>query len=246
MRILGIIPSRYESSRFPGKPLIDINGKSMIQRVYEQASQSQLINELVVATDDDRIFNHVKSFGGNVMMTSTSHTSGTDRCGEIIKIYNNFDIVINIQGDEPLIRPEQLDDLLLSFKNSDVKIATLVKQMKDIDEVLNPNRIKVVLDKNNNGIYFSRSPIPFVAKFETKAWLNHSKFWKHIGIYAWRADILNQLIALPKTELEKTESLEQLRWIYNGYTIKTVETKIETPNIDTPEDLEKVLSLLKK
>ncbi len=245
MKILGIIPARYESSRFPGKPLIDIKGKSMIQRVYEQAAQSKLINELVVATDDDRIFNHVKQFNGNVMMTSINHTSGTDRCGEVIKKYNNFDIVINIQGDEPLIRPGQLDDLLLSFKNSDVKIATLVKQMTDINEVLNPNRVKVVLDKNNNGVYFSRSPIPYVAKYNTKEWLTHSVFWKHIGIYAWRSDVLLKLVNLPKTQIEKTESLEQLRWIYNGYTINTVKTNIETPNIDTPEDVEKVLSLLK-
>lgn len=244
MRILGIIPSRYKSSRFPGKPLIDIKGKSMIQRVYEQAKQSELINELVVATDDDRIFNHVKSFEGNVIMTSTSHTSGTDRCGEVIEKYNDFDIVINIQGDEPLIRPQQLDDLLHVFKNSDVKIATLIKKMSDIKDVLNPNRIKVVLDKNKNGIYFSRSPIPFVAKYDKNDWLNNATFWKHIGIYAWRTDVLTQLVKLPKTELENIESLEQLRWIFNGYQIKTVETKIETPNIDTLEDLEKVLSLL--
>jgi 3-deoxy-manno-octulosonate cytidylyltransferase (CMP-KDO synthetase) len=244
MRILGIIPSRYESSRFPGKPLIDIKGKSMIQRVYEQAKQSNLINELVVATDDDRIYNHVKNFGGQVMMTSTKHTSGTDRCGEVIENYNDFDIVINIQGDEPLIQPQQLDNLLHVFKNSDVKIATLVKQMTDINDVLNPNRVKVVLDKNNNSIYFSRNPIPFVAKYKQSEWLNYSTFWKHIGIYAWRTDVLTQLVNLPKTQLEKTESLEQLRWLYNGYKIKTVETKIETPNIDTPEDLEKVLPLI--
>jgi len=244
MKILGIIPSRYESSRFPGKPLIDIKGKSMIQRVYEQAIESTLINELVVATDDDRIYKHVNSFGGNVVMTSTKHTSGTDRCGEVLNKYNNFDIVINIQGDEPLIKPQQLDDLLMVFKNSDVKIATLIKKMTDINEVLNPNRIKVVLDKNKNGIYFSRSPIPYVAKFDKNEWLKHSVFWKHIGIYAWRTDVLLQLVNLPKTQLESTESLEQLRWIFNGYKIKTVETMIETPNIDTPEDLEKVLSLL--
>ncbi len=244
MKILGIIPSRYESSRFPGKPLIDIKGKSMIQRVYEQAIESTLINELVVATDDDRIYKHVNSFGGNVVMTSTKHTSGTDRCGEVLNKYNNFDIVINIQGDEPLIKPQQLDDLLMVFKNSDVKIATLIKKMTDINEVLNPNRIKVVLDKNKNGIYFSRSPIPFVAKYDKNEWLKHSVFWKHIGIYAWRTDVLLQLVNLPKTQLESTESLEQLRWIFNGYKIKTVETMIETPNIDTPEDLEKVLSLL--
>jgi len=246
MKILGIIPSRYESSRFPGKPLIDIAGKSMIQRVYEQSLKSNMINELVVATDDERIFKHVKSFGGNVMMTSTEHTSGTDRCGEVIKEYTGFDIVINIQGDEPLIRPEQLDELLMSFKNSDIKLATLVKEMTNIDDVLNPNRIKVVLDKENNGVYFSRSPIPYIANTEAKDWMSKAKFWKHIGIYAWRSDVLEKLIKLPKTDLEKQESLEQLRWVYNGYKIATVQTNIETPNIDVPEDLEKVLSLLKK
>ena len=244
MKVLGIIPSRYESSRFPGKPLIDIAGKSMIQRVYEQSMKSTLINELIVATDDQRIYEHVKSFGGNVMMTSGSHTSGTDRCGEVVEKYNDFDIVINIQGDEPLIRPEQLDELLTVFKNSDVKLATLIKKMSSIDDVLNPNRIKVVLDKDNNGTYFSRSPIPFIANTDESEWLNKADFWKHIGIYAWRSDVLSRLIELPKTELEKQESLEQLRWIYYGYKITTVETEIETPNIDVPEDLEKVLALL--
>jgi len=245
MKILGIIPSRYESSRFPGKPLIDIAGKSMIQRVYEQSMKSNLINELVVATDDQRIFDHVESFGGNVMMTSDTHTSGTDRCGEVVETYSDFDIVINIQGDEPLIRPEQLDELLVVFKNSDVKLATLIKKMSSIEDVLNPNRIKVVLDKDRNGVYFSRSPIPFIANSDKSEWLQKADFWKHIGIYAWRSDVLSKLIALPKTDLERQESLEQLKWIYNGYKIVTVETEIETPNIDVPEDLEKVLSLLK-
>lgn len=246
MKILGIIPSRYQSSRFPGKPLIDIAGKSMIQRVYEQSSKSALINELIVATDDQRIFDHVESFGGNVMMTSESHTSGTDRCGEVVEKYSDFDIVINIQGDEPLIRPDQLDELLTAFKNSDVKLATLVKRMSSIEDVLNPNRIKVVLDKDKNGVYFSRSPIPFIANTDKSEWLAKADFWKHIGIYAWRSDVLSKLIALPKTELEQQESLEQLRWIYNGFKIATVETQIETPNIDAPEDLKKVLSLLNK
>ena len=246
MKILGIIPSRYESSRFPGKPLIDIAGKSMIQRVYEQSLKSSLINELVVATDDKRIYDHVKAFKGNVVMTSTKHTSGTDRCGEVIEKYKDFDIVINIQGDEPLIRPEQLDELLIAFKNSDIKLATLIKKMTSIKDVLNPNRIKVVLDKDRNGIYFSRSPIPYIANVDKSEWLNKADFWKHIGIYAWRTDVLLKLINLPKTDIEKQESLEQLRWIYNGYKIATVETSIETPNIDVPEDLETVLSLLKK
>ncbi len=244
MKVLGIIPSRYQSSRFPGKPLIDIKGKSMIQRVYEQAKQSTLINELVVATDDQRIFEHVLSFNGNVLMTSNTHSSGTDRCGEVVQTYTDYDIIINIQGDEPLIRPEQLDSLLSAFKDSDVKIATLIKAMTDIEDVLNPNRIKVVLDVNSNGIYFSRSVIPYIANIKQSEWLNHFTFWKHIGIYAWRTDVLKKLVNLPISTIEKAESLEQLRWLYNGYKIKTVETKIETPNIDTPEDVQKVLNQL--
>jgi 3-deoxy-manno-octulosonate cytidylyltransferase (CMP-KDO synthetase) len=244
MKVLGIIPSRFASSRFPGKPLIDIKGKSMVQRVYEQSKKASLIDELVVATDDERVYNHVQSFGGNVVMTSSNHTSGTDRCGEVIKKYADFDIVINIQGDEPLIDPSQLDEVLRVFKDDLISIVTLVKQMTNFDDVINPNRVKVVRDKNNNGIYFSRSPIPFIAHTNQSEWMEKSKFWKHIGIYAWRLKTLEELIDLDPTELEKSESLEQLRWLYHGYNIKTVETKIETPNIDVPEDLEKVLSLL--
>jgi len=246
MKVLGIIPARYQSSRFPGKPLIDIAGKSMIQRVYEQASKSNLISTLIVATDDERIYKHVKAFGGKVEMTSIKHRSGTERCGEIINTHNSYDIVINIQGDEPLIEPNQLDSVLNLFKTVDTKIATLVKQLHNISDIQNPNRIKVVLDKNKNGIYFSRSPIPFIANTNQNEWLNKASFWKHIGIYAWRINTLRDIINLPKTELEEQESLEQLRWIYNGYKIATVETTIETPNIDAPEDLEKVLTILNK
>lgn len=246
MKVLGIIPSRYESSRFPGKPLIDIAGKSMIQRVYEQSSQSTLIDELVVATDDQRIFDHVSNFGGKVMMTSDEHTSGTDRCGEVVEKYSDYDIVINIQGDEPLIKPEQLDSVLSLFTNDDVEIGTLVKKMDNVNDILNPNRVKVVLDKRKNGIYFSRSPIPYLANTNQKDWLTKATFWKHIGIYAWRTEVLQAVVKLPKTDLEQQESLEQLRWLYNGFKIATTETTIETPNIDVPEDLEKVLSLIKK
>ena len=246
MKVLGIIPSRFESSRFPGKPLIDIAGKSMIQRVYEQSSKSSLIDELIVATDDQRIYDHVIAFGGKVMMTSNSHTSGTDRCGEVIETHSDFDIVINIQGDEPLIEPEQLDSVLSLFTKSEVEIATLVKKMDNIDDVINPNRVKVVLDQSKNGIYFSRSPIPYLANTNQKDWLTKADFWKHIGIYAWRTKTLKAIVKLPKTDLEQQESLEQLRWLYNGYKIVTIETVIETPNIDVPNDLEKVLSLLKK
>lgn len=238
MKVLGIIPSRYQSSRFPGKPLIDIMGKSMIQRVYEQASKSSLITDLVVATDDQRIYDHVKEFGGEVVMTSSDHQNGTERCGEVIEFYSDIDVVINIQGDEPLIQPKQLDLVLELFTDDDaeVEIGTLVKKLNDNQEVENPNRIKVVLDADKNALYFSRSVIP------------HNKtgmqFYKHIGIYAWRLETLKELLQLDPTELEKAESLEQLRWLYHGYKIRVAETDIETPNIDTPEDLHLVIDVL--
>jgi 3-deoxy-manno-octulosonate cytidylyltransferase (CMP-KDO synthetase) len=239
MKVLGIIPSRYESSRYPGKPLVDILGKSMIQRVYEQASKSSLITDLVVATDDQRIFDHVKDFGGEVVMTSEHHQNGTERCGEVIKYYSDIDVVINIQGDEPLIQPQQLDVLLELFADdgADVEIGTLVKSLNDKAQLNNPNRIKVVLDADKNALYFSRSPIPYRKE--------GGQFYKHIGIYAWRLEVLKEILELESTELEKIESLEQLRWLYNGYSIRTAETNIETPNVDTPDDLEKVIEQLK-
>lgn len=238
MNVLGIIPARYASSRFPGKPLIDIGGKSMIQRVYEQAGKSILISEVIVATDDQRIYDHVKDFGGEVIMTSTKHQNGTERCGEVIQHFSDIDVVINIQGDEPLIQPKQLDLVLELFNDDDaaVEIGTLVKRMDDTQELDNPNRIKVVLDAERNALYFSRSPIPYRKK--------GGEFYKHIGIYAWRTEVLKDIIELDSTELEKSESLEQLRWLYNGFKIKTAETKIETPNIDTPEDVGNVLKAL--
>ncbi len=244
MKVLAIIPARYNSSRFPGKPLIDIKGKTMIQRVYEQTLQSKLVDKVVVATDDDRILDEVKRFGGEGMMTSDQHRSGTERCGEVLSHYNDFDIVINIQGDEPLINPSQIDAVLALFSDDNVKIATVVKAMKSIEDILNPNRIKVVLNHQNEAIYFSRSPIPYIANFPKEKWLTKAKFWKHIGIYAWRREILQEILSTQATDLEKQESLEQLRWMYYGYPIKTVETDIETPNIDTPEDLNRVLAVL--
>lgn len=246
MKVLGIIPSRYASSRFPGKPLVDLMGKSMIQRVYEQAKKCTDFDTVVVATDDQRIFDHVKEFGGEVVMTREDHGSGTERCGEVLTTYQGYDIVINIQGDEPLIRPEQLSDLIQLFKDETVKIGTIVKEMKETGDIRNPNRIKVVLDKEKNGIYFSRNPIPHIANTPHDSWLEKATFYKHIGIYAWRSNVLKAILDLPVSQLEKLESLEQLRWLYNGYKIRTVETKIETPNIDVPEDVEKVLALLAK
>jgi 3-deoxy-manno-octulosonate cytidylyltransferase (CMP-KDO synthetase) len=236
MKVLGIIPSRFESSRFPGKPLIDIQGKSMIQRVYEQASKSKHLDEIIVATDDQRIFNHVEEFGGNVAMTKSSHRNGTERCGEIIQQFSDIDVVVNIQGDEPLVEPEQLDKLINLFIDQTVQIGTLVKKISSVEEIKNPNRIKVVLDKNNNALYFSRNIIPYSN-------VPHVAY-KHIGIYAWRHQTLLELLELSPTELEIAESLEQLRWLENGYKIRTAETMIETPNIDTPEDLEAVLKML--
>lgn len=244
MKVLGIIPARYESSRFPGKPLIDLKGKSMIERVYEQAKKCAAFAAVVVATDDERIFNHVKAFDGEVIMTGKNHQSGTERCGEVIETWTGYDIVVNIQGDEPLIRPEQLADLIAAFEDDTVQIATLVKAMQHETDIRNPNRIKVVLDAQKNGIYFSRSPIPHIANTPHEDWLKKTTFWKHIGIYAWRTETLHALLALKQGKLEVLESLEQLRWIYNGYTIRTVETMIETPNIDAPEDVEAVLKLL--
>lgn len=244
MKILGIIPSRYGSSRFPGKPLIDLAGKSMIQRVYEQAKKCADFTTVVVATDDQRIYDHVMHFGGEVLLTSQHHKSGTERCGEVIKDYAAYDIVVNIQGDEPLIQPEQLSTLIALFKDEKVEIGTLVKKMTTTADIRNPNRIKVVLDAAKNGIYFSRSPIPHIANVPHDEWLNKTDFYKHIGIYAWRLQTLQKILALPTSALEQLESLEQLRWIYNGFKIKTAETFIETPNIDAPEDVAAVLDLL--
>lgn len=244
MKVLGVIPSRYGSSRFPGKPLLDIKGKSMIQRVYEGAKQSTLLDELVVATDDQRIVDEVEAFGGKVMMTSDNHPSGTDRCAEVATRFSEYDVVINIQGDEPLVNPKQLDALLNVFNDEKVEIATLATQNISEEDIANPNRIKVVCNVNNEALYFSRSAIPnqYHAKQEA---LNNFPFYKHIGLYAYRNDVLMKLTQLEPSLLEQVESLEQLRWMYYGYKIKVVETDIETPNIDTPEDLEKVLHFLK-
>ena len=241
MNILGIIPARYGSTRFPGKPLVSINGVSMIQRVYEQALKSKSLKKVIVATDDERIAQHVLTFNGEVMMTSPQHLSGTDRCAEIIlREKEKWDAVINIQGDEPYIHPEQIDLLCSCFELKDVSIATLVKQISNIEELINHNTVKVILNKKREAIYFSRSPIPYNRNFPEQEWLKHSTYYKHIGIYGYRSSILNEIATLAKTNLEVTESLEQLRWIENGYTIHVAITKHESISIDTPEDLEKV------
>lgn len=236
MRVLGIIPARYASSRLPGKPLIDLAGKSMIQRVYEGAIKCELIDDLVVATDDQRIYQHVSDFGGKVLMTAESHLNGTERCGEVIQYFEDTDVVINIQGDEPLVQTEQLSQLIQLFSDRKVNIGTLAKAMHE--DVENPNRVKLVMNDDQEALYFSRSVIPY-SKTDTT-------YWKHIGLYAWRKNTLEDLLKLSPSSLEMAESLEQLRWLQAGYKIKVAVTDIETPNIDTIDDVQLVLKELNK
>ncbi|HOV71405.1 MAG TPA: 3-deoxy-manno-octulosonate cytidylyltransferase, partial [Dysgonamonadaceae bacterium] len=237
---------RYASTRFPGKPLADMAGKPMIQRVYEQVKKA--VADVWVATDDYRIFDVVQSFGGDAIMTSPQHRSGTDRCFEAYeKIGINADVVINIQGDEPFIQPEQIEVLKDCFDSSDVQLATLVKPFRKedgIDALFNPASPKVVINKNSEALYFSRSVIPYVRDIEESHWLDHHVFYKHIGIYGYRTDILREIVSLPRSMLEKAESLEQLRWIENGYRIRVGVTDIETIGIDTPQDMERALRFL--
>lgn len=242
MKIVGVIPARYASSRFPGKPLIDLKGKTMIRRVYEGASGSVRMSEVIVATDDQRIFDAVTAFGGKVMMTSPDHASGTDRCGEVARSVE-ADVIVNIQGDEPLIDFRQLDELCAAFEDSTVQIATLAKPGVSEEDYRNPNRIKVVPDARGNALYFSRSPIPNAVHSNPEIVAGY-EFLRHIGVYAYRKDTLIALTELAPTQLERIESLEQLRWLYHGYSIRIVKTFIETPNIDVPSDVEVVLNAL--
>lgn len=239
-KILGLIPARYASSRFPGKPLADIGGKPMIQRVYEQSSK--VLNSVYVATDDDRIADAVRQFGGRVVMTATTHKSGTDRCAEaILKVESetkeHFDAVINIQGDEPFISPDQIDLLASTFLDAKTEIATLVKRADNEQDLFNPNKPKVVVSALNTALYFSRSPIPYLRGVEQSEWHKQHTFYNHIGLYGYRSDILQKITKLQRGTLEKCESLEQLRWLENGYQIKVMETQLESLSIDTPEDL---------
>ena len=243
MKFIGIIPARYASTRFPGKPLADMLGKPMIQRVYERVSG--LLDEVVVATDDDRIYDAVIRFGGKVIMTSPDHQSGTDRCFEAYtKIQSEYldNVIINIQGDEPFIHASQIELLKACFQDERTQIATLVKPFDaedDFENLFNPNTPKVVLNANQQAIYFSRSVIPYIRGKHHSEWLKSQTFYKHIGLYAYKAEVLKAITSLPQSSLEKAESLEQLRWIENGYTIKVGITHEETIGIDTPEDLEK-------
>ena len=242
MNVLGIIPSRFASTRFPGKPLIDIGGKSMIRRVYEQATKSRTLNHVVVATDDQRIYDHVLAFGGLAEMTSTEHQSGTDRCAEVALNHPEFDVLINIQGDEPFIDPGQINLVCQCFEQADVNLATLVKRINDYSELINNNTPKVVFNMNQEAIYFSRTPIPFLRDYNQPDWLNHHAYYKHIGIYGYRKQALKQITELSVSSLEKAEALEQLRWIENGLRIKVAVTNVESIAIDTPQDLEKAIS----
>lgn len=240
MKILGIIPARYASTRFPGKALVDINGKPMIQRVYEQALKSNTLSKVIVATDHDEIKKAVSSFG-HVCMTNPSHQSGTDRCAEVLSYEKEtFDFVINIQGDEPFIKPEQID-LLAGILSRNTELATLIKEIKENETLFNPNTPKVVVNNNSEALYFSRSTIPYFRTEEKEKWISSHKFYKHIGIYAYRTDILQKITQLPIGLLEQAESLEQLRWLENGYKIKTAITDQDSYGIDTPEDLERLL-----
>lgn len=241
MKILGIIPARFASTRFPGKPLADINGKTMIQCVYEQAQKSSLLNELYVATDDQRIFDEVTGFGGQVLMTSPYHNNGTERCAEVAFTYPDFDYIINIQGDEPYIHPNQID-ILGKMLDGQIELATLVKPITLLDELDDPGEMKVIFNKNNEAIYFSRASIPYLRDVSPDQRLKAHPFYKHIGIYAYRSDILKEIVQLPKSSLEQAESLEQLRWIENGYKIQLGFTNLDSRMIDTPADLAKLLN----
>ncbi|HZX62911.1 MAG TPA: 3-deoxy-manno-octulosonate cytidylyltransferase [Bacteroidales bacterium] len=246
MKILGVIPARYGSSRFPGKPLADIMGKPMIQRVYEQARECLLLDDLIVATDDERIACCIRSFNGNVMMTPETLNSGTERCNAVVKNFPGaaeFDIVINIQGDEPFINPQQISQLAGCFLSEEVVIGTLVKKITQRDDLINPNVVKVVFDRNYKALYFSRQPIPYSRETEPGEWLSGTNYYKHIGIYGYRTGILNSITQLPVSLLEKAESLEQLRWLENGYPIHVKETDYESIAIDTPGDLLKITNI---
>lgn len=244
MKFIGIIPARYASTRFPGKPLALLGGKPVIQHVYEKVTA--VLEAAYVATDDERIYDVVKSFGGQVVMTRTDHKSGTDRIEEAIeKIGGEWDVVVNVQGDEPFVAKSQLDTICHCFDDPTTQIATLGKPFESMEAVQNPNSPKIVVDNMGFAMYFSRSVIPYVRGKEKSSWLTHYPFLKHLGIYAYRKDVLRQVTQLPQSSLEIAESLEQLRWLQNGFKIKVGTTDVETVGIDTPQDLERAEEFLK-
>jgi len=244
MKILGIIPARFASSRFPGKPLADIAGKSMIRRVYEQCLKSKSLDKVIVATDNQEILEHVTNFCGDAVLTSDTHQSGTDRCNEVAEMFPGFDVCINIQGDEPMIDPVQIDLLCTCFTAKNTSLATLAKKITSNEDLINPNIPKVIFNREMDAIYFSRNIIPFLKNSAQDKWLDHHTFYKHIGIYGYRSTILSEITKLEMSVLENAESLEQLRWVENGYKIKIAITEKESHAIDTPEDLQKLLANL--
>lgn len=243
-KILGVIPARYASSRLPGKPLVDLGGQSMIERVYKQAVKATSLAKVVVATDHQQIFDHVVGFGGNACMTSENHPSGTDRCYEAFALERDvFDYVINIQGDEPFIEHSQID-LLAAQLDGHSQLATLIKKIDTEEQLYSVGEVKVTFNKNFEALYFSRAVIPYLHKVEQKDWLKSYEFYKHVGMYAYRADVLKAITGLQLSALEKAESLEQLRWMENGFTVKVALTDVETMCVDTPEDLERARKII--
>ena len=241
MKVIGIIPSRYASTRFPSKPLAMIKGKTMIQRVWEQAWKSKL-DAVVVATDDMRIADEVLKFGGQYVLTDPNHRSGTDRCREALyMVEGQYDAVVNIQGDEPFIDPAQINQVIELIGRDDTQLASLAKRIEDEDELFSPNVVKVVMDKQGNALYFSRNPIPFMRNLDHDKWLQKGEFYKHIGLYAYKTETLCQIAEMQSTKLEKAESLEQLRWLENGLRIRMGITQLESLSIDTQEDYEKAM-----
>ena len=241
MKVIGIIPSRYASTRFPSKPLAMIKGKTMIQRVWEQAWKSKL-DAVVVATDDMRIADEVLKFGGQYVLTDPNHRSGTDRCREALyMVEGQYDAVVNIQGDEPFIDPAQINQVIELIGRDDTQLASLAKRIEDEDELFSPNVVKVVMDKQGNALYFSRNPIPFMRNLDHDKWLQKGEFYKHIGLYAYKTETLCQIAEMQSTKLEMAESLEQLRWLENGLRIRMGITQLESLSIDTQEDYEKAM-----
>jgi 3-deoxy-manno-octulosonate cytidylyltransferase (CMP-KDO synthetase) len=243
--IAGIIPARFASTRFPGKALVDIKGKTMIQRVYEQAQKSTALDTLVVATDDVRILEHVRSFGGNAVMTAADHPSGTDRCYDALKqLSGNYNYVINIQGDEPMIDPEQINELAAVLTDGQTEIATQMIPVSSHDMLFDTGEVKIVLNSAHEAMYFSRMVIPYIKGVPEKEWHLHHTYYRHVGMYAYRSDILKKITRLSVSSLEKAESLEQLRWVENGFRIKCVPTTYESHCIDTQEDLTRMLAIM--
>lgn len=243
MSAIGIIPARFASTRFPGKPLALIHGKPMIQWVYERAILAEKLSRVVVATDDERILLAVSEFGGDALMTRADHPSGTDRCYEALcKAGQSYDYVINIQGDEPMIDPGQINQLCSLLSETEAKIATLARRINDAADITNPNVVKLVMDLRGKALYFSRSPIPHMRNFPPEEWNNRHVFYKHLGIYGFKTETLKSIVAMNQGMLEKAESLEQLRWMEQGTEIYVALTDYESIAVDTPEDLKKLIN----